>query len=106
MRQWFIVSGGTIIRSVSSADTPDVASGEVALDASFYPESGIGEAPVWPRTYRNGLLTASDWTQLGDLALTADQVTAAKTYRAALRNLPATDKEPASIVWPTVPEFI
>ena len=42
------------------------------------------------RQRRNALLKESDWTQLADVALTADQKTAWAQYRQQLRDLPQT----------------
>jgi len=101
----FIVSSGVII-GVSS-NVPDImASGETTISTTVYAESTVGAAPVWPRQYRTSLLAASDWTQLPDVALTSDQVSTAKTYRAALRDLPATDTSAVEITWPTAPTFL
>jgi hypothetical protein len=53
------------------------------------------------RIWRNDELSASDWTQLADS--TANK-TAWATYRQALRDLPASNKDPKKIVFPTRPE--
>ena len=53
------------------------------------------------RRYRNAKLIESDWTQLADS--TADKATW-KTYRQALRDLPAQNKDPKKIKFPTRPE--
>lgn len=53
------------------------------------------------RAERNRLLAASDYTQMPDAPLTAAQRSAWRSYRQALRDLPATDL--ASLVWPTAP---
>ena len=52
------------------------------------------------RNWRNAELAACDWTQLADS--TADKA-AWKTYRQALRDLPAQDEDPKKIVFPTRP---
>lgn len=52
------------------------------------------------REQRDGLLAASDWTQVAD----APGDTAAwATYRQALRDLPASAGWPSNITWPTQP---
>jgi len=51
--------------------------------------------------WRNAELAASDWTQLADSQ--ADK-TAWANYRQALRDLPASNKDPKKIVFPTRPE--
>jgi len=55
------------------------------------------------RIERNTRLRDSDWTQIPDAALTADAKTAWRTYRQALRDLPATVADPAHPVWPVSP---
>ena len=52
------------------------------------------------RNWRNAELTACDWTQLGDSQ--ADKAAWA-TYRQALRDMPASNKDPKKIVFPTRP---
>jgi len=53
------------------------------------------------RNWRNGELALSDWTQLTDS--TSDKAAWA-TYRQALRDLPAQNKDPKKIKFPTRPE--
>ena len=53
------------------------------------------------RYWRTQELLATDWTQVADS--TADK-TAWATYRQALRDLPAQNKDPKKIVFPTRPE--
>ena len=59
------------------------------------------------RINRNSLLADSDWTQVGDLvssgAMTSDKLTEWKTYRQALRDLPANTSDPSDVTWPTKP---
>jgi hypothetical protein len=52
------------------------------------------------RNWRNTELTACDWTQVADS--TADK-TAWATYRQALRDLPASNKDPKKIKFPSRP---
>jgi hypothetical protein len=52
------------------------------------------------RNWRSRELAASDWTQVADS--TADKA-AWKTYRQALRDLPASNKDPKKILFPTRP---
>tara|TARA_R100001244_G_scaffold58606_1_gene49492 strand:+ start:1691 stop:1972 length:282 start_codon:yes stop_codon:yes gene_type:complete len=57
------------------------------------------------RIQRNGKLAGCDWTQLGDVALTADEVAAWATYRQELRDYPAqSDRVSTLPEWPTPPE--
>ena len=55
------------------------------------------------RAERDRLLTASDWTQVADAPLTASVKQAWADYRQALRDIPQTQNNPDSIVWPEVP---
>jgi hypothetical protein len=52
------------------------------------------------RAVRNAELVATDWTQVADSK--ADK-TAWATYRQAVRDLPASNKDPKKIVFPTRP---
>ena len=53
------------------------------------------------RAVRNAELAATDWTQVADSQ--ADKAAWA-TYRQALRDLPAQNKDPKKIKFPTRPE--
>ena len=52
------------------------------------------------RSRRNGLLSASDWTQVADAPVDA---AAWAAYRAELRAVPEQPGFPDNVVWPTVP---
>jgi hypothetical protein len=52
------------------------------------------------RAERDRLLAASDWTVLSD---SPTSTAAWKTYRQALRDLPANTTDPSNPVWPTPP---
>lgn len=62
-------------------------------------------APVWAdlRQIRTQLLTACDWTQLPDAALTAQEKQAWLLYRQALRDLTKNLIDPRNPQWPTPP---
>lgn len=53
------------------------------------------------RNWRNAELASCDWTQIADSK--ADKAAWA-TYRQALRDLPASNKDPKKIKFPTRPE--
>ena len=53
------------------------------------------------RMSRNRRLLASDWTQSRDVTLSNDADW--KTYRQALRDLPANTSDPTNPTWPTAP---
>ena len=55
------------------------------------------------RHLRNILLRESDWTQFTDSPLTDSKKTEWKTYRQALRDLPATESDPENATFPTKP---
>jgi hypothetical protein len=55
-------------------------------------------------TKRNERLLKSDWTQLPDAPLTELQVTAWRTYRQELRDVPEQAGYPRNINWPVKPE--
>ena len=52
------------------------------------------------RKKRDALIAQSDWMANSDVTMTD----AWTTYRAALRDLPASQADPDDIVWPTAPE--
>ena len=55
------------------------------------------------RSQRNGLLLKSDWTQLTDAPLTADQKTAWANYRQELRDITNQAGFPTNVTWPVEP---
>lgn len=61
------------------------------------------------RMRRNELLGVSDWTQLSDINLTAEQKAAAVDYRRALRDITIGIGNPVdtdAVDWPTPPDFL
>ena len=76
---------------------------ERALAASFAKDTILNWTKV--TLIRNFLLMDSDWTQLGDAPLTADQKAQWVTYRAKLRDIPQEQKDIAasSVVFPITP---
>lgn len=56
------------------------------------------------RAQRNSLLSLSDWTQLADAPLTAEQKQEWAEYRQALRDVPEQAGFPEAVVWPSTPE--
>lgn len=55
------------------------------------------------RQQRDSILRSCDWTQASDAPLTAEQVLAWRSYRIALRDLPATTADPRNPQWPLPP---
>ena len=64
------------------------------------------EARAWAslRTERDRRLAATDWTQLPDVPLTAEQRAAWQQYRQALRDVPEQPGAPWDVVWPEPPQ--
>jgi hypothetical protein len=69
----------------------------VPLDPEDIPQEWIMERV---RNWRNAELLKSDWTQVADAPV--DQAAWA-TYRQALRDLPASNKDPRKIELPVAP---
>lgn len=88
----------------------DVQTGEQSV-VSFTAEE-VAAAEAWKRDVlpveqaaalrreRNRLLSETDYLALSDATLTDEM----RTYRQALRDLPANTADPANPVWPTKPE--
>ena len=55
------------------------------------------------RSQRNGMLSAADWTQLGDAALGDHTPQEWATYRQSLRDLPSVYSRVSEVVWPNDP---
>ena len=79
----------------SEGDAPTQAE----LDAAW---PAVRDARAWAavRVERDRLLTASDWTQVADAPVDAQ---AWADYRQTLRDIPQTQDDPDSIVWPETP---
>ncbi|KAB0516426.1 hypothetical protein F7R05_01780 [Pseudomonas koreensis] len=58
------------------------------------------------RNRRDQLLRATDFTQLPDYPVTAEQLEHIKAYRKALRDIPETVEQPSELVWPELPSFV
>lgn len=56
------------------------------------------------RTKRQEELSASDWTQLPDVKLTAEQKEAWAEYRQALRDVTNQESYPDVVIFPTPPQ--
>ena len=79
------------------------AIGDLYEDGQFVPPPPNYDAQ-WAivRAERNAKLAASDWTQLPDAPLTAEQKAQWATYRQELRDVTA-QPDPFNIVWPVAP---
>jgi hypothetical protein len=73
-----------------------------ALDSAW---PAVRDARAWAavRTERDRLLVESDWTQMPDSPLNGEQKNAWADYRQTLRDIPQTQDDPDSIVWPETP---
>lgn len=67
------------------------------------PEPTQEEKEQAVRNERNLRLTFTDWAQLPDAPLTAEQKAAYAVYRQALRDVPEQSGFPDSVVWPKNP---
>lgn len=67
------------------------------------PEPTQEEKEQAGRNKRNLRLTFTDWTQLPDAPLTAEQKAAYAVYRQALRDVPEQEGFPDAIEWPEEP---
>tara|TARA_B100001093_G_C26827123_1_gene1014524 strand:- start:877 stop:1269 length:393 start_codon:yes stop_codon:yes gene_type:complete len=56
------------------------------------------------RQQRDGMLSASDWTQSPDSPLSDTKKSEWATYRQQLRDLPSTTTDPSSPSWPQKPD--
>ena len=76
---------------------------EAAEDAAqkIFDDAAPERAMAALRQERNAKLAASDWTQGRDVTLSNDD--AWKSYRTALRDLPANTSDPANPTWPEEP---
>lgn len=68
------------------------------------PEPTLEQKEAQIRNQRNMLLDLSDWTQLNDSPLTAEQKKEWAEYRQALRDVPAQESFPYKVVFPSMPE--
>ena len=85
----------------------DVDGNQVTLDQSVVNAAAIEvaaeQALVRLRSKRNQLIAETDWEIVKHKELGTNVPTALKTYRQALRDLPANTTDPANPVWPTKP---
>jgi hypothetical protein len=55
------------------------------------------------RMQRDGMLSSSDWTQIGDASLGDHTAEEWRTYRTALKAIPQTYSRVSEVVWPNDP---
>ena len=92
------------MKTIINVQTGEVTT--VELTAEEIAEREAYERDVLPgvllenlRQRRNQLLSETDYLALADSTLTDEM----RTYRQALRDLPANTEDPANPVWPTKP---
>lgn len=88
-------------KTIVNCETGETVEEPMTADELAACESA-GQAGAWDqlRAERNARLAACDWTVLSD---TPTSTAAWKTYRQALRDLPANTTDPYNPVWPTPP---
>jgi len=79
---------------------------ETARDAeeAVWEEERPARAMTKLRMERNALLASSDWTQASDSPLNDGAKSEWAVHRQLLRDLPATESDPADPTWPEAPE--
>jgi hypothetical protein len=84
--------------SIVEWNGPDAQPTEAELQAAY--DTAIANAALADlRSKRNQLLTETDYLALADSTLTDEM----RSYRQALRDLPANTVDPANPVWPVKP---
>lgn len=83
-----------------------VALTEEEIEANEYAEQNETFL-LWEevRKNRNKLLSESDWTQLSDSPISADDLQECKVYRQSLRDI-TEQEDPRSLSWPTKPKVL
>ncbi len=70
------------------------------LEEKEWNDAAPARAMAALREKRNKLLSETDWWAMPD---SPEMTDAQKSYREALRQLPATEEDPANPTWPTKP---
>ena len=97
------------IETSNKAAREEYAAARGAVDKDFEAQIAAAkedEDNQWAavRLLRDQLLRDSDWAVLPDTPPAKTALTAWKTYRQALRDLPQTYERPADVVWPEAPK--
>lgn len=122
---WIVAGDETQVWSSRSARVIDVSDAEYlawlkaggeptkidtidSLGETLYAQypAGAPQTAAVVRAKRNSALTACDWIAIRQVdagTLTDTQWAARKTYRQALRDIPAQKGFPSEVVWPAVP---
>lgn len=94
MEEILICENG-VIRPATEAELA-----QMAIDEQNYQANKL---PAQVRQKRDNLLKQSDWTQLSDVALSAEKKTEWATYRQELRDITNSPDFP-NVVFPTEPQ--
>lgn len=92
---------GTWEHEAKETFTPAVGETGVSTKDVRQPEQFTPEQEALMQ--RNVRLFESDWTQLPDVHLTAEQKAVWATYRQALRDVTDQDGFPSNVLWPQMP---
>lgn len=98
-------SHNTATQSVVENSLPDLRDGAWVIGWSVVDLSGealtkrLKEVEVEARALRDSLLAATDWTANSDVTMSDEM----RTYRQALRDVPAQAGFPDNVTWPTAP---
>ena len=98
--------GETVVEGIADDATQTYVNGSLQQKPDDSNEVKNARALVLIRIMRTDLLTDSDWTQMPDSPLTAEQRSEWQMYRQKLRDLPSDFSHVTSIddvVWPTAP---
>ena len=90
------------MKTVNGVDMPLTAEEEIADDAEKKARADGAPAREMEeiRRHRNNLLTETDWIGTTDVTMSDEW----KTYRQALRDIPASNTVYKDVTWPTKPE--
>ena len=98
--------GETVVEGVADDATQIYVNGSLQQKPDDSNDVKSAHALALIRTMRADLLTGSDWTQMPDSPLSAEQRSEWQMYRQKLRDLPSDFSHVTSIddvVWPTAP---
>ena len=90
------------MKNVNGVNVPLTLEEETAKDAEEkeWADGAAAREMTTIREHRDRLLTETDWMALGDVTMSD----AWKTYRQALRDVPASNTVYENVTWPTKPE--
>ena len=103
--QWDGSKGTVEKRDLSVTDITDITPYNAWI-AEYDTAKGGFETPDWEvdgRQQRDDLLASCDWVVLPDSPISGDKLAEWKTYRQALRDLPANTTDWENVIYPTQP---